>query len=1389
VPYRPPEEDIIDAEVIESSDELGTVFTPRAIEPTSAAPSAPIRVAFIDQSADARQAARDEADRRLTEELSTGSKVSKFFKGIWKGNIVKDYYRLKYTREAEAHIATENSTLAYEATGDRAAQAKLATVERFTSEYENMVHEDAGERKEVVDANAEIALGIKQLIKRSIENNWSDEVLGEERTRLFNAYRETHGDEFIGEGLVMADGLLAARAATLGAIEHGESIDTVLENMQIIFGESRSGVRGEAHLNMVDRAIDKLNKTKIGSLVGPEVVATTATIAASLLRMGSQRALSAAAMTLLPGLGAGVWAGLRENRRVKEERAQHSRESAMGKEFGEDDKRRVEMDATRYESARAEELTILLREHFGEDVKLSNADSFQSLLDTLAATQTRVKLSDTRKIDLISYSAPDAVEEERLALDLALAEAKTVADQRLTPEIRQALGIDDTADLQSILDQRSEAFIEQTEGDISDKNKAFNKLKTRRVAVAVGVGVLTGVTLGLGAQELNAALSDNTQGLVEQLWHAHNDLYQGAEHQTVLAGLVNGDHGQTTMLHHGPDSTFVQHTIGEGKSVYDVSSDHDLVTNGDNTVSLVDPTGHATVDRLPLAADGSLPQPSIDTLHQHGMTVLDKTSTHDIVGQKTVPVGTQQYVEKHGVSITHDLWYDNNTPAPVFDRDELDLQWSGNDGLAANGGYSLNVTNMTPDGSFTGDQSVNWVEQAQQGTLKLAVSGSVDSQGSVLMVDIRPDGTIDIPAGSPAAHFFANENGHAVFNGGYAEVVQTTGVDPQGVEHIRPLATLVGNDTVPTVPDVITTHTPEVHHDYTIVSNGYDTPEVIPSFTEMAPVIPVISRRSMEPARVGSTLERPSPYYYNGYQHGELSPEEERIRREETSPRLLRDPNRDLNPREELHWYKELVQKKQGAEYVATIDKLVADSPELSNIQPGLRAIIKVPVNAAGRAESEGIYKILSTYAQQDQESVDKSMVLLHVNWFDDLAQQADSRAVIDHTKAEIARARGDFPHLKIATIESEWKRSEMQSGVIGHVSRRLNDAAMFAVEHAMEQGSLPDDRDVLLIRNDADAVGVSKNYLKSYVNGAEKHDRTDIFTGTTTFDNTKASELPGMVYAANFMQSLNLLAAKRDGNVHTGGANFAVRSSVLAAVGGVGFDGYNGAGADDVQIGRRIVAARTAKPIYRDGLAGTYQRLRNGYHGRRNDTAAVNRKIGIRLGGARVDTDSDREEKLYLQGVPMVNTWNHEFGFDKNGYQNRDANLDELRKKFNEDIKGGPGIVIERIRADMEGSINNMDTSDGVIDTALAFSFMLPDQQDSTTAYELKKIRTDNPERPFVYKLKFTAQGEHHLLNHLQRDQRGRFDNYGSRKMRQMYGEAKPGSRRRSTHQSMIRV
>lgn len=1400
------------------------------VPPASPAPPAPaprvsgapgtgseFKLVLVDQSKDARDFARDAADERLTNELNEGGRFRRFVKGVWKGNLARDYYRQKYIREAQSAIEASQDVLTHEVSDvDRRTNAKMATIQRFQGDYEGMVStgpDGVGERKDVLTEDNELARGFKRIIREYAEGRIDERALAEERGRVIHAYVEAYGTDQIGEGLVRTDNLIEIAQAVKGAIEHGESIDHVISNMQIITGEARTGARTEAHYSKADKAAEWLSKRRLTALLPDAAIATATSIASGILRLGSSKAVSAAAMTLAPGVGSAIMAGIRENKRVKDERQQHSREMAMGKEFTQGHTRREQMEKTRYETVNALDLTESLRENhaaiFLDDSEraagATKDDALQAALDALAAVEVRNRISDSEKIDLISYSDVASVNEERLQLAIARAELKVALGGELDAATRARLGLDGDASLNELIDASAVSYQETIEGDMSAKNKAFNLLRARRVAFAATAGLAVGTSLGLLSQEAMAAVDPTRAGLIEHAWGGQNHTYEGADHQTVLEGMVHGDNAGN---HVAPSGEFTSTSVGEHGTLA-LSNDHTLVRNEDGTFNFVDPSGRATVENLPVNKDGSLSPESIRLLENKGMVVEDTHTTVDVVTHEKRSVNLDQFMENHKSETTHvhrTGWYYNGSPSPQdANLNERRLEWTGN-GMTKDGGFRMNVSSMTHDGSFNENGSTDWAADAKDGTLKLAISPTSGEQANPILIDIKPDGSIDIPAGSTAAQFFGDKDGEAVFNGRYAEVVHTGDVDAQGRLEIQPLATLVGEDTVgdQTFTDTVTVHTPELHPGYKITTGGYDE---IPTFTEMAPVIPVASRRAMEALRTpdAETTTRPEEdeeetttasepggidYYYNDDGMEYASSAEVRARREVTSPRILEDPEQELNPGEELSWYKKLVRKKRGDRYVDELDGMIAASPELSGIDNTLKAIVKIPVNAAGRMESENIYNLLAkAYGGQDPAALSQSMILLHVNWIDDLVSDPEKGPMIAKTRAEIARAKADFPDLKIAVIETEFKRADVASGVIGFVSNRLNDAALFAVQNAMERGDVATDHDVILIRNDADPKGVSKNYLKRYIDEFTNNDETDVFTGTTSFDNTKADRLPGFVFAANFMQSLNLLSAAREGGAHTGGANFGVRASTFAAVGATGFGEYgSGAGSDDVVIGRRIMAARRGQLVYASDGSGTrgsgfYQQWRQRRGGSSVGTTggrSRKRKVGIRIVGARVDTDSDREEILYQRGVPIVNTWNREYGFSENGYKDRDADLNAV---MSEDVLSEPDAVVERIRNDMEGSVNSMGSSAAVIDTALRFAL------GTTANYKLTRVPIPGSKRGRVrYALELTDSGKQYLVDRLTKDGRGRPDSYGTRKLRQMYGEAAPGERQ-PVARPMIRV
>lgn len=1322
-------------------------------------PEASYDLVLVDQSQDARDFARDRADARLSEELNEGGRFKRFVKGIWKGNVARDYYRQKYIREAQADIQGTQDVLTHEeADADRRGRAIQATIERFQSEQPGLIHENAGENRQEIDTESGIAHGLKGIISQYAKGELSDEALQEERTRVIEAYREAHGNEALGEGLVQIDNILSVAQSVKGAVEHGESLDNIMRGMRIITGEARSGARSAAHYDKVDRVLDKLAQSKVGSVVAPEILTAAVTSAASLLRMGSKAAIGAAAMTVVPGLGAGIVAGLRERKRTKDERVQHAREMAQGKEFQVGDKRREQMEATRYETRSAVELQNELQSHFDEEnLNEGGQEALHAAIDALAAVEARIRYADCSSRDLISYSDVALVTEERMQLDIAVAEAKVRADRRLDAQTRQSLGLEDDGTVGDYLEYRVEDFYDLLEEDMSVKDKAARKLVLRRSLGAAGVGMVGGMVMGVAAQEIGAALSSSRSGLVEQLWHAETKLHDGAEHQTLLNGLI----GHESSAQVTPSGNYNTEVFG-GKSTFSLSSEYSIGRNDDGTLNILSGDGSSVAEHIKLNDDGTLSPEAIEHLRQQGAVVEDLSFTKEVTTVETKTVGLEEYLANHQQDTTHitrDFWYDNNTPWAA-DGNETGLHW-GNGGFDAQGNYHMNVAGMTEGGSVHGGQSVDWATEAQNGNLQIAISASQDSQTQVFMLDINPDGSVVIPQDSPAAKFFENSSDVPVFNGQYAEIVQKAGIDANGVEHVRPLATFVGEGDITTLQDTVETRTNVIEPNYKITMPSAGE---APTFTEMAPVLPFTSRRALETVwRRGEVPRRRGNYYSAHYGEQYLSPREMESLREETSPRLWNNPDGKLNPFEELSWYKKLIETKKGIDYSEKIKMRIDASPELSELKTGIKAIVAMPVNAAGKTEAAEIYNVLANaYAQQDKAALAQTMFLLNVNHFTDLSSDPEAQVTIEQTKREIERAKRDFPQLNLAVFDATYDREEVTAtgGVIGYIARDLYDTALMSVANAMEEGRMQPDEDVLIIRNDADPKGIDRNYLRSFIDAAQDNEEPDILTGTLSFDSSRATDLPGFVFATTFMQSINVIASVRDGSVHFAGPNSAIRASSMAAAGGMGFDEYSGAGSDDVYMGQRIVRARR-------GLAPQTGKALRGYY-RQQLSQGGNRKVGLRVKGARIESDSDRLEAVYRRGVPIIHTWDSGAFDGSAGYVDRSASLDELRSQNigTEDIQRDPNAVIEHIRKDMEGTLRLAD--DAHARTALAFVFSNMEGS-STDGYRLS-YGNDGAITGF----ELTQKGKDAILKRLTRNTQGQPETYATRKARQLFGEGR---------------
>ncbi len=940
-----------------------------------------------------RAHAVEAADKQLAEKLNEGDGgfkgfVKKMWKQTWHGNIMRDHYLNKYTRQAERRIYESGNIEENLNTSVQDSDLALETTKRWAQAFDENLRQDLLSEEEastyglVLDRNpdgsanpegAKLKSEIQDLVEEFVSGNIADEdAFNEQSKRILNdaAQSGAHSD-MIGRGQLYASNLFQI-AQNVQAIQMREqslgrdvSVKDILDNADIIMGSAKVGPETQAHLNRVERTVEKLRKIPILNTINEATVATAASAIYSIAGWATKTAVGATAAVVAVGATAGVWAGFREARRLKDERSQHSREFTRG-EFTEDEiagRRRDSIEATRYESKSAPELMEQLRLLYNEDgeFRVNDGDSFKEAMQMIAEIEARNNLSSSREIDLIHYSKGQMSREKRL-LRMGLAKAKvdmrhliedadpaTLTAFGLNPHDIDRVKTDPNGDVitflldpirdgnEGILDVNVVGEIDES---INEKDKLYRRLRNKRVAGAVVKGTALGMALGLTAQELIIApLSDNTQGAIESTFGGQD---VDPARETLLYALENPEQPV--------DMSASYHTVDIPGTENKVTIPDNLQLEkvGDNALSI---NGEdVSVSDLPLNPDGTLTSEARNALAQAGFTVNEHGSfgPPEII-QHEIQSDPNSIVQNHSdqtVEVTRDHWYQNDTPMRWengklvgADHNELGLWNPWRDG---NGDVHIR-TNMTESGSWTGEERANWAELARDGKLQIALSLSKGTQHEVFMIPINAQGEAVIPAGSLEENFFTDGQGRVDFMGKYTEVVEIRGVDEAGKTHIAPLATDIGKG-LNTIPDVITETKPNPIIEYALDYQPNKDPVVA-----VPPVLPWYPRKGLELISPGSeniTIE-PSPYYLSQYY--ETDPQNRARLLSRMSPRLRDNDNPDieLDEREEVEWY----WNNQTPEHRQRVTDLAAQAGAMD---PGVEAVIAIPV--AGHQESKNIY-------------------------------------------------------------------------------------------------------------------------------------------------------------------------------------------------------------------------------------------------------------------------------------------------------------------------------------------------------------------------------------------------------------------------------------------------
>ncbi len=474
---------------------------------------------------DIESQARDVAESRLLSSKEELKGFKGFFRKIWKHNLAHEYYRQKEIAKAKREIK-ESGNLYIGEDGEKRDHeiAMEAIMHRFQSEYEGENLLRKGEEKRTLQEkqpeDLDLKNGIQDLIKRFATGKINEEQFGLEKNKLFENIQPKPKN-----ASVHADNLLEIAKQVKDSIAHGKGIDSLDDDFEIIIGRARAGVETEASYNAVDRMLKKMKSNSVGKYVSRFVNETTmasaVAIAYGVIAKGAIGAAQRGARMVGPlgmGLSAGVGgavAGLRENKRLKEERAQHMREMAKGGEMEANSKRREEMEKFRYETKNASELSKNLSEALEELKTQPSEQKLHAVLEKLNEINSRLSFSEREKIDLIDFSDSKNVEKERTDMYITAAEAKVFLKKNIHANWATFYNNEDQLDeyLQHIKDVKIQKdFLEEK----TVKDAAFNKMKRKKVAWSVTKGLGIGLGVGVVAQEIGAYMEGGKEGIFEE---------------------------------------------------------------------------------------------------------------------------------------------------------------------------------------------------------------------------------------------------------------------------------------------------------------------------------------------------------------------------------------------------------------------------------------------------------------------------------------------------------------------------------------------------------------------------------------------------------------------------------------------------------------------------------------------------------------------------------------------------------------------------------------------------------------------------------------------------------------------------------------------------------
>lgn len=1103
-----------------------------------------LEINIVDVSSGVYNHAYDYADERLRQQTCEKG-LKTFFKRVWL-NWSHDYLRQKYAREGiEQQVQENNLFVLQNGTADDHNNAMKAIIDRFASP-DLRLHQSENDDTQPSAEKVRLQEDIKQIVLQYVQGDIDENQLLENKKSLLKTYKPTTKDKK--SGLLYADNILEVAQNAKAAYKISQGIKAIDQALNVKLNKAQVGVRTEVVQTATDRLIDKINKRKIGLLANETAVGATVAIGLALGKITVQKAVTAVLSTVTLGVATGGIAGIRENYHIKQERQMHLRQMAEGSVIdSSNNKRRSAIEATRYDSKKAEALSSALTSAITECRQTPNDQNIEKLILVMEEAKTRETLSVNQKIDLISYKNKFTVEEERLELARLVAQAKASL-------IKMSEASDNTFDAKKISDQSkkvSEDINNTLNQDVDNKEASFKKLKLKKVLGAIAVAGTFGVILGGITQELRAdTINPGMKGLLNKFTPHQN-------RQTELNYFLDKQkHFKNVYSHFKNNKIFSQ---GSG-SINIPNGYHIVKSKNPNFNNLVNSKGKIIARHIGFTSSGLLNKDTITQLKNHGFkfnTLTEQTNTiHPTI--TTQNLNPTQYIQAHKsqfTSVNRQLWYTQNNPQ--INQNELKLDWGGNygSGIDSSGNYVMNVSHMLSNGSYVGNNSTNVWQLIHSGQLKLAVSLTKGTENKVIFVPVSANGTAIFNKNNPLfSSLFTNVNGQAQFKGAYIEAAQLMGKNAHNAENVRMLATVVGNNQLTTITQQVSI--PSVGHITELIPPKLLKLSSLGSFLpiEITPAIPFRARLGLEglvtPINQLPDSSSLSPVPPSTTPQIALTSSVPPSVTSASKPNFT--PN--LNAAKEITNYNQHLAQSEST-YFDNIKKTVENIPNLKNLSSNTKAIVILPVNIIEDAEK--VYETLSLYNQQDQEAKSQTLILLNAYTFpqEELASdEINKRSLL--AKKNIHQAIHDFPELDIAYIENKLGQQDEKVNKIDQLyattaTKTLYDMALFAIDNANQTKQKDPQQDVLLIRNSIDTQGMKRHYLKNMINHFEKYSTADGFRGLNYHQTRSHVDYPGFGLVTKFEEIMNIIGGSNTikSTVKTPETNFAIKSSTLAQI------------------------------------------------------------------------------------------------------------------------------------------------------------------------------------------------------------------------------------------------